>query len=192
MKAWGRFWSSNTLVFERAHIPLRSMVRSSKALLMSIFHNYTNYLETQTEYRFCGQFVNKPKASSICARTSLPVARGFCQPVGVASAPSVTLDGDLLSHVIDWWVKQTDFEPIRNDYLDRMAARGITRTYAQTHMDEFNATAADLAPEMVAKFKINRQAKVSSFLFYVLMQVFPIRNVCLPFVGNRTCPLGRS
>jgi hypothetical protein len=158
MELWGRLWAGNILCFERNHIGLRSMARSSKCMLMSIYLNYVNFLSAQLEYRFTTTFVNEPRPSALCARTEMKDEKGECEPGNVQSAPDAHISDRLFSHIIDNWVKLTDFEPIRANYFQAMETIGVDRMYANVHMSEYDSQHPSEA--MRSKFQINRDAKV--------------------------------
>ena len=160
MKLWGRFWSSNMLVFERTHIAIRRMARSSKNMFVSILLNYMNHLAAQTRYRFSEtKFANKPKASSLSSRVGVVDAEGRCVSSGTASAPLASFSDTVFSHIIDLWVLNTPFENYRDNYLKKMEARGITRQYAQVQMASWNPPVS-MPLWARTKFRINREAKV--------------------------------
>ena len=159
----GRLWSSNLLVFERTHIALRAMARSSKCMFTSILLNYVNHLAAQTQFRFSDtHFSNKPKASSLCARVGVVAAAGNCVPSATRSAPSVKISTNLFSHVVDLWILNTPFEGVRDTYVRQMELRGLSRQYALNHMSEYDP------PSWVPgwarpQFNINNEAKVLTY-----------------------------
>ena len=160
MVLWGRLWSTNMLVFERTHIALRGMARSSKCMFTSILLNYVNYLAAQTVYRFSDtQFANTPKASSLTSRVGVVEALGHCVPSAVATAPNARFSDKLFCHIMDLWILNTTFERHRNSYIKQMELIGIDRQYAILHMSEW--TPPTSIPQWAKqRFQVNRKAKV--------------------------------
>ena len=138
MLLWNRIWSSNCLVFERTHVPLRSMARSSKNMMASIANNYVNHLKAQTVWRMTDQeFSNPAKKSALVSRVGVSEAVGHCVPSGVASAPYTSVSDLVFSHIIDCWTLNTPFENVQRTYLNKMEAQGIGRVYALCNMDQW-------------------------------------------------------
>jgi hypothetical protein len=188
IKLWGRMKASNCLVFERTHICLRSMARSSKCMLESMKLNYVNYLAAQMHYRFGStHFANDPRKSSLKSRVGVVEARGHCEPSATSSAPQAKFSDNLFSHIIDCWIANTEFEAERDKYVEAMEDKGITRIEAQIIMYQWTPPNT-MPPKLRDMFNINRRAKVllrsccEPILIMVLTSVYNI------YTGNpRSC-----
>jgi hypothetical protein len=101
-------------------------------MLVSLMKNYVNHLAAQTIYRFdeSSTFANKPKQSSLSSRTEPLIAAGHCEAAGAASAPEVSFEDRLFSHIIDAWVVRSPFETVFNKYVKAELAKGIPRVDA--------------------------------------------------------------
>ena len=62
----GDFWATNMMAVERLHVLVKNLCRSRKNIMASFLNNYKLFSTNQLDWRFCTEYANDPRPSSLC------------------------------------------------------------------------------------------------------------------------------
>ena len=73
IKHWGENWVTGLFHIERLHILLRAMCHSKKSHMIGFLNGYRLFTTNQISWRFCTDYVNKPRPSSLSVKSPVEV-----------------------------------------------------------------------------------------------------------------------
>jgi hypothetical protein len=166
----GRLHAHNMLIYERIHVLLKGMCRSSKSMQRSVGNAYGMYSLSQIKNRFGDtKWANEAKQSSLGARFEAVEAKGEALPVSIKSAVDSILPDHVYSQIIDAYAAKDEFLTFRN-LRDRFLGAHPDnivedqRVQRLVLMHQYDGGSGNLSVEQKALLSgLNREAKVHNF-----------------------------